>query len=58
MIGEVLRDKLVTTAGAKVGDGLLLIKGIAIEGTAILARQKADQLRERGVVLAKNPIRL
>lgn len=49
MIGEVARDKLVTTAGARVGDVLLLTKGIALEGTAILAREKAARLQELGV---------
>ncbi|HZQ08860.1 MAG TPA: AIR synthase family protein [Anaerolineae bacterium] len=49
MIGEVARDKLVTTAGAQVGDVLLLTKRLAIEGTAVLAREKALQLKERGV---------
>jgi hydrogenase expression/formation protein HypE len=49
MMGEVTRDKLVTTAGARVGDALLLTKGIAIEGTALLAREKAAQLKTLGV---------
>lgn len=49
MMGEVARDKLVTTAGAKVGDALLLTKGIAIEGTALLAREKVTLLQQRGV---------
>ncbi|MEA3509717.1 MAG: AIR synthase related protein, partial [candidate division NC10 bacterium] len=38
MIGEVAKDRLVVTSGAQVGDDLLLTKGIAVEGTAILAR--------------------
>src|SRR5512136_3108998 len=38
MLGEVEKDRLVTTAGARVGDTVLLSKGIAIEGTSILAR--------------------
>lgn len=49
MMGEVTREKLVTTGGAQVGDALLLTKGIAIEGTALLAREKASLLTERGV---------
>jgi hydrogenase expression/formation protein HypE len=40
MLGEVTRDKLVTPAGARPGDVLLLTKGIAIEGTAIIAREQ------------------
>ncbi len=40
MIGEVRKDRLVVTSGAEVGDLLLLVKGICIEGTAIIAREK------------------
>jgi hydrogenase expression/formation protein HypE len=40
MIGEVRKDKLVVTSGAEVGGLLLLVKGICIEGTAIIAREK------------------
>jgi hydrogenase maturation factor len=35
--------------GARDGDHVLLTKGIAIEGTALLARDAPDALRERGV---------
>jgi hydrogenase maturation factor len=49
MIGEVPRAKLVTTGGAQVGDALLLTKGIAIEGTALLAREQFAALRAHGV---------
>jgi hydrogenase maturation factor len=48
LIGEVARDKLITTAGAKVGDKLLLVKGIPIEATAVIARERAADLRRRG----------
>ena len=47
MLGEVARDRLVTTGGAQVGDVLLLTKGIAVEATAIIAREKADELAGR-----------
>ena len=40
MLGEVPRERLVTPSGAKCGDALLLTKGIAIEGTAIMAREE------------------
>ena len=45
MLGEVAPDGYVTSAGAREGDALILTKGFAIEGTAILARQKRDALR-------------
>ncbi|MEE9538662.1 MAG: AIR synthase family protein [candidate division NC10 bacterium] len=48
MIGEVAKDRLVVTSGAQVGDDLLLTKGIAVEGTAILAREREGFLRSRG----------
>ena len=40
MLGEVPAPELVSTAGAQPGDRLILTKGIAIEGTAIIAREK------------------
>ena len=49
MLGEVEKDRLVTTAGARVGDAVLLSKGIAIEGTSILAREFGGRLRDGGV---------
>jgi hydrogenase expression/formation protein HypE len=48
MLGEVGKNKLVTTAGAQVGDAILLTKGVAIEGTAIIAREREAYLREQG----------
>jgi hydrogenase maturation factor len=47
MLGEVERDKLVTTAGAQVGDDIILTKGIAIEATSIIARERAGELVSR-----------
>ena len=49
MIGEVKKDKLVTTGGAREGDLLLLVKGICIEGTSIIAREREAELLERGI---------
>ena len=49
MIGEVRKDKLVATSGAKEGDLLLLVKGVCIEGTSIIAREKEKDLLKRGV---------
>ncbi len=48
MLGETSKDKLVTTAGARVGDTILLTKALAIEGTALLAREKEQDLRNHG----------
>jgi len=49
LLGTVPRDRVLRTAGARPGDALLLAGGIALEGTAILAREHADRLRESGV---------
>jgi hydrogenase maturation factor len=49
MIGEVKKDRLVTTSGAREGDLLLLVKGICIEGTSIIAREKGKELMARGI---------
>lgn len=48
MLGEVEKDKLVITGGAQVGDLILLTKGIAIEATAVLAREKKAYLKGKG----------
>jgi len=44
MIGEVEKDGLLTTSGAKIGDDILLTKAIAIEGTSVIARRKGKDL--------------
>lgn len=43
MLGEVDRDGLVTAAGAQAGDVLLLTKGVAVEGTAVIALERGDE---------------
>ena len=49
MLGEVDKDRLVTTAGAREGDALLLTKGVPLEGAAILAREHGAEAARRGV---------
>ena len=49
MLGEVARDKLLTSGGARAGDVVILGGTLAIEGTAILAREAGDLLRARGL---------
>lgn len=46
LLGRVARDDLVTTGGAQPGDEVLLTGGIPIEATAIIAREKADELED------------
>ena len=49
MLGEVAKGKLVTTGGARVGDAVVLTKGVPLEGAAIIARAKEAELLRRGV---------
>ncbi len=49
MIGEVQREALITTGGARPGDLILLSKGICIEGTSIIAREKQEELSSSGI---------
>ncbi len=49
MLGEVAKDRLVTSTGAHVGDVVLLTKAIPLEGTALIAREKENDLRARGL---------
>ncbi len=44
MLGEVAKSKLVRKESQRAGDVVLLTRGIAIEGTAILARAKGQAL--------------
>ncbi len=44
MLGEVAKDRLVRTGGARAGDAILLTKGAPIEATAIIACEKRADL--------------
>ena len=47
MMGVTCKDTLFTSADACAGDALILTKGIGIEATAIIAREREEQLREK-----------
>lgn len=47
MLGETAPGELLEPGRARPGDVLLLTKGLAIEGTALLARERHDQLVSR-----------
>ncbi len=53
LLGEVKRDRLVRPEGARPGDALILTKGIAIEGTAVLGREAAAALSTLGMTPAE-----
>jgi hydrogenase expression/formation protein HypE len=45
MLGEVDKESRITTDGAKIGDKIILTKGVGIEGTGILASDLKDRLQ-------------
>jgi hydrogenase maturation factor len=47
MLGEVEKDQLVTSDGAMVGDDVILTKGLGIEATSIIAREKQSELKSK-----------
>ena len=49
MLGEVEKPMAVFTAGARPGDSIVLTKSIAIEGTALLAREMQESLEGKNV---------
>ena len=49
MLGEAEKGKIVPTSGAKDGDSIVVTKGIAIEGTSLLAYDAEDALRDASV---------
>ena len=48
LLGEVEKEKLVLSSGAKADDAIILTKGIFIEGTSIIAREKENILKQKG----------
>jgi hydrogenase maturation factor len=52
MLGEVAKDRLVTTGGARIGDAVVLTKGIPLEGAAIIAREREAELLALGMPAA------
>ena len=45
-VGKVREDRLVSTAGAKPGQDILVTKWIGIKGTSIIAKEKEKELLE------------
>lgn len=46
-IGEAEKKRLVRSSGAKIGDSIIVTKGAAIEGTAILSTELAELLETK-----------
>lgn len=47
MVGEVAKDGLIRKDGLRTGDRVLLTRGAALEGTAVLARERRALLEAR-----------
>ncbi|MFP4057940.1 MAG: AIR synthase family protein [Candidatus Brocadiia bacterium] len=50
MLGETTREGLVSNDAGRAGDEVVLTKGIAIEGAAILARERGREVEDRELV--------
>jgi len=48
MMGVTEKEGLVRTSGARPGDLILLSKGISVEGTSLIAREKREELLSEG----------
>ncbi len=48
MLGEVLRDRFVHSGGGRVGDAVVLVGSVPIEGASIIAREKSAELLAAG----------
>ena len=44
MLGLVSRERLIRSSGAVAGDHIIVTKGIAVEATGLLAREKGNEL--------------
>jgi hydrogenase maturation factor len=49
LVGEVEKHRLVRNDGARPGDRVLLTRGVAVEGTSVLARELSGRLRKEGL---------
>ncbi len=49
MAGTIARSRLIQKQNIKTGDRILITKGVAVEGTAIIAREFGERLQQLGV---------
>jgi len=49
LLGEIEDKRPILSSGAKPGDAIIITKGIAVEGTALLAREAKERLLQAGV---------
>ncbi|MCB0043968.1 MAG: hypothetical protein KDD92_00875 [Caldilineaceae bacterium] len=48
LLGEVARDRYVHSGGSQIGDLVLLVGAVPVEGASIIAREKRDELTAMG----------
>lgn len=48
LLGEVEKDRLVTPDGLREGDAIIVTKQIPVEGTALIALEKREELKAAG----------
>ncbi len=46
MLGDAPKNRLLKSSDAQIGDDIIMTKGIAIEATSIIAREKSEELAE------------
>lgn len=49
MLGVAPKERALTTSGAQVGDYVILTKGVSLEGSALLARERGEALLKGGM---------
>jgi len=49
LLGEVAPERVITSSGARPEDVILVTKALAVEGTALLAREAGEALQAAGV---------
>jgi len=49
LVGTVAKERLIDKRNMEQGDQVLLTKAVAVEGTAIIAREFADKLKDLGI---------
>ncbi len=52
ILGVVPKSRALTTGGARVGDYVILTKGVSLEGSALLAREQPEVLLKGGMAPA------
>jgi len=49
MFSDIAKDKIILSGKGKPGDALVITKGVAIEGIALIALEKEEELTKKGI---------